>query len=246
MKVDALERCVRQTANRFGIDIHRYRPENDESLRVAKMLASRGVDVVFDVGANVGQYATFLRRGGYGGRIVSFEPLTSAHGQLKAASRQDALWEVGPQAALGAEDGQIEINVAGNSVSSSALPMLESHAASAPDSGYVSTESVAVRRLDTLAAAYLRDDSVPFLKIDTQGYEDRVLAGAAQLLPRVAGVQLELSLTPLYEGQLLFDAMLARLTSQGFELWSLWPGFTDPTTGRMLQVDAVLMRAARP
>jgi hypothetical protein len=81
------------------------------------------------------------------------------------------------------------------------------------------------------------------LKIDTQGYEMAVLRGAEKMLPRLAGVQLELSLAPLYEGQTLYLELIDWLRARGFDLWSVIPGFVDPSSGRMLQFDGVFFRA---
>lgn len=69
-----------------------------------------------------------------------------------------------------------------------------------------------------------------------------VLEGARALLPRVHGIQLELSLLPLYEGQVLYREMIDWLAEKGFELWSVMPGFVDQATGRMLQMDGVFFR----
>ncbi len=242
MNSDVLERLIRRTANRFGIDIHRCRLQTPESVRLAAMLASQGVDLVFDVGANVGQFAQSLRAAGYKGRLVSFEPLSTAHAQLLRVSQKDVQWKIAPQVAVGAHEGEIEIHVAANSVSSSALEMLDSHGKAAPGSAYVGSERVRLSRLDTLAHDYMRPDTVPFIKIDTQGYEDQVLTGATNLLDRVSGLQLELSFVPLYEGQQLFDALVERLRALGFSIWAIWPGLCDPRSGRMLQVDAVFFR----
>jgi FkbM family methyltransferase len=197
---------------------------------------------VFDVGANVGQFGRSVRDAGYRGRIVSFEPLSAAWEQLVAASRSDSLWQVAPRAAIGNEDGEIEIHVSGNSMSSSVLDMLDAHAIAAPGSAYVGREKVLLRRLDTVAVDYLRPDSSLFVKIDTQGYEDRVLQGASNLLKNTVGLQLECSLVPLYEGQLLYDEMSRRLKALGFALWGITPGFFDPGNGRLLQIDATFFR----
>ena len=69
-----------------------------------------------------------------------------------------------------------------------------------------------------------------------------VLEGAQALLSRASGIQLELSLTPLYDGQVLFVEMIQWLRARGFELWNVIPGFVDPTTARMLQFDGVFFR----
>jgi FkbM family methyltransferase len=183
-----------------------------------------------------------LRNAGYVGRIVSFEPLADARKQLMSLSRKDSLWEIAPQAAIGNEDGEIAINVSRNSVSSSVLNMLDAHASAAPESAYIRCEKVPLRRLDTIAPHYSHPDSVLFIKIDTQGYEDRVLQGGHDLLEKAIGVQLELSLVPLYEGQCLYDEMIARLKSLGFELWGISPEFIDSTNARVLQIDATFFR----
>ena len=237
-----LEKSIRRISNSLGIDIHRHRPENSEPRRLSLMLANHGVDVVFDVGGNTGQFARSLRQAGYRGRLVSFEPLSTAHAHLVLISESDTRWDIAPRAAIGDREGEVEIHIAGNSVSSSVLDMLDSHAIAAPDSAYVGMERVRLSRLDTMAPAYLHPGAVPFLKIDTQGYEDRVLDGATEMLGMICGLQLELSLVPLYEGQQLYDALVERLRAQGFSIWAISPGFCDPGTGRMLQVDATFFR----
>ena len=42
------------------------------------LLPFLAVDCVFDVGAHVGEYSTSLRRAGYSGDIVSFEPVSGS------------------------------------------------------------------------------------------------------------------------------------------------------------------------
>jgi FkbM family methyltransferase len=207
------------------------------------MLATHGVNLVLDVGANTGQFGKLLRVAGYAGRIVSFEPLSTARKQLAAAVRNDRLWEVAEQMAIGDEETEIELHIAGNSVSSSLLSMLPAHADAAPASVYVGSETVRVRKLDGAAASYLSADAVVFLKIDTQGYEDRVLRGARAVLERATGLQMELSLVPLYEGQRSSEDLLVEMRATGFELWAMSPAFIDPRTGRMLQVDATFFRS---
>lgn len=241
MTAPYLECLIRSAANRFGIDIKRYRPGQHLG-QLPAMLAHHRIDLVFDIGANTGQFAQSLRSAGYGGRIVSFEPLAAAHRALIEASRHDPLWDIAERKAIGGREGTVELHIAGNSVSSSVLKMLPSHANAAPDSAYVGTEIVGLTTLDAIAARHVEASMRPFLKIDTQGTEDQVLDGATELLRRAKGLQLELSLVALYEGQQLFDSLDTRLRSLGFNLWAIEPVFSDPRTGRMLQVDATYFR----
>jgi len=235
-------RRVKGLARRCGVDIVRFRPETSASAQVLAVLRHLGIDLVLDVGANTGQYGQGLREAGYRGCIVSFEPLSAAHAELQRNARGDPQWTVHPRCAIGDHDGEIKIHIAGNSVSSSVLPMLERHADAAPESRYVGSETVPLVRLDSLAGAYLPDARGVFLKIDTQGFEATVLAGASEVLARCRAVQLELSLVPLYEGQQLWQHFLGEFAAKGFELWALLPGFVDVESGRTLQTDAIFVR----
>ena len=235
---------IHHALRRLGYDMRRYDPAVFPEAQQARMLGSKGIDLVLDVGANAGQFGCRLRQLGYAGRIVSFEPLRAARERLEAASAGDARWKVAERAALGDRDGEIEIHVSANSESSSVLEMLDAHLRSAPESRYVGRERVPLRRLDRIAAPYLTAGSVTLLKIDTQGFEDRVIEGATEILPRVCGIQLELSLVPLYANQRLFPEMLERLSGLGFEPWAIWPAFLDPQSARLLQVDATFFRSA--
>jgi FkbM family methyltransferase len=237
-----MKRLIRKTVRGMGLELTRFRPESSEWARLVRMLLAHGVNTVLDVGANTGQYAKNLRDAGFSGRIISFEPVSEAHSQLCRAARSDSLWTVAERMAIGDIDGRTDIHVAGNLASSSVLPMLDSHRAAEPSSGYVTTEAVPMARLDSLADRFLKNGESFFIKVDVQGFESKVLDGASMLLKRGVGLQLELSLTPLYEGEMLFQPMLDRLSESNFDLWSLVPGFVDNRTGRLLQVDGVFFR----
>ncbi|KAF0185753.1 MAG: FkbM family methyltransferase [Nitrospirae bacterium] len=226
----------------MGIEAHRFHPGTSPLARQMVALRAFGVDVVLDIGANDGQYAKELRTGGYAGHIVSFEPLTAAHCYLLQKSKSDPRWQVHPRCALGDRTGEIELNIAGNSVSSSILPMLATHSNAAPESAYLGHEPVSLITLDSVAPSYIEGAQAPFLKIDTQGYEWHVLDGALATLPRLRGLQMELSLVPLYEGQRLWRDCIDRLEAEGFVLWSLQPVFVDPVNGRTLQWDGLFFR----
>ena len=240
--IPILEHAIQKLLWSAGFELRRRRDERSEARRLSLMLLEHAVDLVLDVGANTGQFAQSLRRAGYQGRLVSFEPLSIAHKQLVLAARHDDLWEAFPRVAVGDHEGDIDIHVSANSFSSSALDMLVKHEVAAPGSAYVGKERVRLSRLDVLAREYLEPTAVAYVKIDTQGYEDRVLDGMTGILDKIRGIQLELSFVPLYEGQQLFDSLVERLRALGFSIWAIWPGICDPESGRMLQVDAIFFR----
>ena len=237
-----VKKIIKQFINSVGYDLHRLSAAASPDFQLLQSLKNFNVDMILDVGANVGQFASGLRDIGFKGKIISFEPLTTAHQKLLALTRQDPNWIVHPRCAIGDHDGEIEINIAGNSVSSSVLPMLELHSSAANGSAYVGSERVLISKLDTIAPPYLKQANNPFLKIDTQGFEWQVLDGAKMILPKMCGVLCELSLIELYQGQHLWLEIIQRLGEQDFSLWTLQQGFTDLRDGRALQVDAIFFR----
>ena len=238
----SLKHALKMSALRFGIEINRYNAVESAEARLFQLFETHHIDTIIDVGANDGGYGELLRRGGFAGSILSFEPLEHEHARLEAKAKNTDKWLVAPRMALGSENREVEIHVAGNSASSSILPMNQRHADAAPESKYVGVQRVQMRRLDEVAHPMIEHSKKLLLKIDTQGYEMSVLSGAEKLIPRIAGIQLELSLTQLYDGQVLYIEMIQWLQARGFDLWSVIPGFVDAATARMLQFDGVFFR----
>jgi FkbM family methyltransferase len=206
--------------------------------RRERLIRSHNIDLVLDVGANIGQYVRILREFGYHGRVSSFEPMRNALDQLTLAAAKDKNWQVFPFA-LGDSEEMLELNISENSISSSVLPMLPTHEKFSPLSHFIATESIHVRRLDDVFPELRKDAKHIWLKIDVQGFEDRVLSGACESMSSIQFIQIELSLRPLYKNQISYLEILGNLSSQGFELIGLEPGFMDIETGELLQVDGI-------
>jgi len=213
----------------------------DEDFRRTKLMASRGVTVLLDVGANVGQYALRTRNAGYRGRIVSFEPLLAAFAELSARAVADPAWEA-RRHALGSSAAESEIHISRNSYSSSLLEMEERHLRTAPESAYVGTENISVLPLDSIWDEVVDGSDRPFLKLDVQGFELEALRGAERSLAALVGVQCELSLVPLYAGAPTHKEVMEHLEAAGFRLAGIEPAFFDPETAELLQADAIFVR----
>jgi FkbM family methyltransferase len=200
-------------------------------------------DVILDVGANTGQFAQSLRANGYHGHLISFEPLSNAHATLLAAAASDPLWDVAERCAVGASDSWAEINIAGNSYSSSLLPMLDLHREAAPQSAYQGTEACRVITLDSYIERTFSDPTILFgLKIDTQGYEAEVLAGLNRNHERVKVIVCEMSLAPLYAHGPSMSELCHLLAELGYRCIALGPELEDPRTGELLQANGVFVK----
>jgi hypothetical protein len=80
------------------------------------------------------------------------------------------------------------------------------------------------------------------MKIDTQGFESKVLKGAENSLMQIDTVQMEMSLVPLYEGELLFNEMSILMSEKGYVLVAIETGFSDQDSGQVLQIDGIFHR----
>jgi FkbM family methyltransferase len=233
---------IRSTLRKFGFDIVKYHPSIHYLARRKKFLGEFNIDLVLDVGANVGQYAVQLRQElGYKGQLVSFEPMSVAYETLERRSSKDPLWQA-YNFALGDSDNYVDINIAGNSYSSSLMDMLDSHVKAAPESAYISKENIRIQTLDAVFDGVCSSFKDVYLKIDTQGFERKVLAGATKSLSRIDTVQMEMSLIPLYENEAVFSEMHAYMEEIGYTLVAIEPGFSNSDTGQMLQVDGIYRR----
>jgi len=226
---------------RAGLDLVRSLPPDDLLRRRIHLFRRYGITVLFDVGANAGQYGSTMRALGYEGRSVSFEPSSEAFGFLAEAVRRDPGWTA-VHCALGERTGAVTLHVSANSQSSSVLPMLPAHLAAAPESAYVGDETVEMTTLAEQIDRHVGPDDRLFVKIDTQGSEHQVLRGASDGLSRVVGLQLELSMIPLYEGQPLVESLIESVRAMGFVPMSLEPDFFDPDTRQLLQADGIFFR----
>ena len=231
------EILLRKFAEKFNIDLKMTDEEG-----FIKLLQHKNIDLILDVGANTGQYAQSLMGLGYKGNVISFEPLTVAYETLVHKTKKYPKWKAAEKIGLGDYDGEAEINISKNSVSSSILSMSEEHKNASPDALYIDKETIKVKKLDSVFQEYRNNFENIFLKIDTQGYEENILNGASKSLSEIKGLQLELSLVSLYDGQKLFLEMVEMIRTYRFEMYSIQQGFTNKQTGRVLQSDVVFFR----
>ena len=213
-------------------------PELDRRI---KLLKNFNIDVIIDVGANIGQYGSELRNIGYKGRIISFEPTSEAFEKLQKTAAKDNLWEV-HHMSLGERDGESTINISKNSVSSSILNDLPQLTDSAPEATFIKKETIKIKKLDSVFDNLNIKDKNIYLKIDTQGYEKMVLDGAVESLKNVLGIQIEMALIPSYEGSLTFEEMSDRLKNLSFKLTTIESGHYNKKTGELIEVDGVFFK----
>lgn len=234
--------AIKQVLRRLGFDLRRYDPSATYISRRAQQMQAHGIDLVIDVGGHAGEFASSLRHEGYRGSILSFEPQVELFSRLREAAKDDSLWECRNQA-VGASRASITLQLSGNDGFSSSLrEMSPLHQEAEPESRFVASEEVEVITLDEAIGDLVRDHESTMLKVDTQGYEAEVVAGAESVLGSCGLVELELVLAELYEGQAQYGELVELMGSKGFVLNDVEAGFRDPRSSQLLQIDGLFLR----
>jgi len=138
----------------------------------------RSGDLVFDIGAHVGDRVRAFRR--LGARVVALEPQPPLAGTLRLLYGRDSMVTI-EQAAVGREPGAIElsINVDNPTVSTASAEFIRAaeHAPGWQNQRWSKRVAARVTTLDELIAAH----GMPaFIKIDVEGFEAEVLAGLSR------------------------------------------------------------------
>ena len=214
----------------------------DFDAQLAYTLERQAIDAVIDVGANLGQFASRLREAGWLGPILSIEPIPEVHSKLAERAAADDAWELAPPMAAGASAGEVELDVSAEADMSSTLRQSRLLQEISPSSAVLRRVQVQQCRLDELDLLCDRPWRRLFVKIDVQGAEPAVLAGMTGLWDRVRGLQIELALLPLYDGERPWLDLVADLAGRGFTPYLLFPGYFSKALGRQVQLDAVFYR----
>jgi FkbM family methyltransferase len=210
--------------------------------QLASIIEEQGIDLIFDVGGNVGQFAKMVFAAGYGGRLVSFEPGAEAHAKLSAAAKNNPNWTIAPRMALGKTRDVMTLHTFNRTDMNSLYAPDEKAFESFPQLEEASAEEVQVERLDAVAADFMTDADTVFLKIDTQGGELAILEGATGILDQLAMLQLEVAVEPVYRGEPVWMEVLAPVHDYGFRPALMSPGYFSKRIRRQLDLDIVFLR----
>jgi len=153
------------------------RQRRDAMERLYRRFVKPG-DLVFDVGAHVGDRVAAFRR--LGARVVAVEPQPALRTTLKWLHGRDRAVTIEPLA-LGREEGSVELmlNLDNPTVSTASPEFVRAAAGARGWEGqtWTRTTTVAMTTLDALIA---RHGMPAFIKIDVEGFEAEVLAGLSR------------------------------------------------------------------
>jgi FkbM family methyltransferase len=212
--VQAGRQFIKALARVFGVDV--VRQKNSPRLTLLG-LRDRPIRTIIDVGANTGQFAREMRRMFPNSKIYSFEPLTGPFAHLDVWAKEQGGHVQTFNVALGDSSGEAKMNChIEHTPSSSFLASTELILEQYPFTQAQQSVSVRLARLDDVLAGL--DEPLErevLVKLDVQGYEDRVLRGASATLSVVSACIVEVNIDTLYQGQADFLTLVAQLHDAG-------------------------------
>lgn len=237
MYYNKLKFYYRKLINRFS----KYPIIYNNGFNFNKTLSYHKINLIIDIGAFTGTYALSLRRFGYKKKIVSFEPIKDSYLKLLKNADKDRNWIIHERVALGDKNKNIKIYVSKKKDSSSILKIKRKHINIEPESKITNCEITKMIKLDSIIENYTKNH-ICLLKIDTQGYEFKVLKGLGNKIKKFKLIQIELSLDELYEGQENWLKILKYLNKYNFQIWDIVPGFKNKKIGQLMQFDLILFK----
>jgi len=199
-----------------------------------------GIKTVIDVGAHSGEFSSAMHAVVPDAHIYAFEPLEECHKRLRKRLGGNGTLDCF-QVAIGDRRGTVDFWRSSFAKASSALPMTALHQSAFPWSAKNERIEVPMETLDYCIGNRNLPGKV-LLKIDVQGYEDRVLRGASEVLKRVDYVLVEVSFRLLYEGEARFHEIYEMLRQSGFFYAGNMEQLLSPEDGSVLQADALFVR----
>ena len=228
----------------FGYEFIRINKNivQNQILQTIELIKQHDIDLVLDVGANLGQFATDIRSAGYRKQIISFEPVNQCYKHL--ASITDDAWQV-ENFALGDKNSKKKINISNKTVYSSILDVNEFGESNFSNSiEVIDKQDVQVKKLDDIIDELVSNlgKKKIFLKLDTQGYDDRVIHGGLETLKHVQILQTEISCKGIYKDTPSLTERLEKLLSIGFNIVGIFPISRDKNTMEILEFDCLFIR----
>jgi len=231
----SFRKVVGNLLNRMGIWVQYISKTN-----LSEWVAKERIATIIDVGAFDGDWMMKWRKIVPNARIFCFEPIPDAFKELqkKACSLSNLkIFNI----ALGDFNGNIEMHHNFYGPSSSILEITDTHIMNYPFTSRTKKEEVKIMRLDdALENEVLRMNIL--IKVDVQGYEDKVIKGGFNTFSKAKIIIIETSFFKLYEGQPLFREIYSEMERMGFTYAGSLGDYHSKIDGSVLQQDSVFVR----
>ncbi len=229
-----MKKFIQKVINLFGYKISKIIIANATNLdALTKSLITKSDPIIFDVGANKGESIIRYKKLYKNPIIHSFEPNIDEVNILKQKYINDKNFYLN-NLAVGDKKGKLEFNINANSGHSSFRNLIPNTTWIKKKSNDIKIDHSNYTIKKVNAEIVTLDDyvnkknitNIDILKIDTQGFEDKVLLGAKNLLKnnRIKLIQLELIFSEVYENPLNIYDVEKTLIPNNYKLFGIANG----------------------
>lgn len=195
--------------------------------------------IILDIGGGIGASLKLFAENFPDKKIIVFEPVTENFDAIKERFPHNKNIEL-IKTAVGNEESEIEINIAGRITSSSLLQLVadpDSDVFNEKNLGQVRVEKIKIVRLDDVFSDC--KDEIGIMKIDVQGFEMDVLKGAESTLGRTNIIVLEVNNHEGYLGSAKYYDIDSYLRNHNFSLYNIFPSIIDD--GKLKEWDIIYL-----
>lgn len=240
--MEFVRKIIKKGLNTLGVEIKRFSKWEKDKYA---WLEAYDINTILDIGANEGQFAQEIHEVFPNAFIYSFEPLSSCFERLQKNMDRVEKFKAF-MFAIGDFNGEKHIYKNEFSPSSSILPMGKLHKEIFPFTQNMVKEKIAVRCLDDAVDEFnLHIKESILIKMDVQGYEDKVVFGGKDMFSKTSIIITEMSFVELYRGQCLFDGIYCLLKELGYIYAGNVGQLVNPQNGRPIQSDVIFLHKAR-
>lgn len=210
-----IKKFIRSGFNLAGFDLVKRKNSPDLTLLG---LQSRPIKTIVDVGANNGQFAKKISKFFPQATIYCFEPLPEAYSTLSAWAKTQNERVFPINLAVGEDSREVEMFLHDEHTSSSSLLATtelteQYYPLTKEQSRILVNQKTLDNALEEVQASL---ESEVLIKLDVQGFEDRVISGGKNVFAKADACILEISLDTLYQGQARFKELLLMLDDLGY------------------------------
>ena len=254
-----MKKIIKRIFRFFGLNISKipqnftdtedYKKLNFNDIHIS--LTKKKNPIIFDIGANQGQSIIRFKKLFPNSEIHAFEPIEKEFSNLRSKFQNDNSIILN-NFALGENEEEKDFYIATNTGNSSFYKLnpntkwLEVRSKQfniKPENFISEIKKIKIKTLDEYCKSN-KITKIDILKIDSQGYEDKILLGASKILEKkiVKIIETELMFDDIYEKHLSFYDIEKYLIKNNFRLIALEPlNFKNLFEGYMFCVDALYL-----
>lgn len=224
-----MKKFLQKLINIFGYKVSKIKTIEKHDLdRIIKYICEKQHPIIFDVGANRGQSIERFKKMYKDCAIHSFEPGNAECDEIRSNYKNDKSIFVN-NVGVGEKEEIREFNINAKTTHSSFKQLLEKTAWIKKRSEVQKIKNEKYTISKELKQIITLDDyvnlngikNIDILKIDTQGYDDKVIAGAKNLIKenKIKIIQIEIIFSEIYENPLNIYDIEKFLIPNGYKLF---------------------------